>query len=78
MNYCVAPRRQIRRPAKRWDDQIKSFAQEIFHSSWFQAANYETWSSHDKTFVFFLNFCTVVLGTLMDRSLDSDGKCVAF
>ena len=51
MNDCVEPRRRIGRQAKRWDDQIESFAQEIFHSSWFQAANYETWSSHEKTFV---------------------------
>ena len=51
MNYCVEPRRRIGRPAKRWDDQIESFAQEIFHSSWFQAAKSETWSSHEKAFV---------------------------
>ena len=35
----VEPRRRIGRPAKRWDDQIISFAHVIFHSSWFQAAN---------------------------------------
>ena len=29
-NYCVEPRRRIGRPAKRWDDQMQSFAQEIF------------------------------------------------
>ena len=46
MNCCVEPRRRIGRPVKRWDDQMQSFAQEIFHSSWFQAAKYETWSSH--------------------------------
>ena len=51
MNYCVEPRRRIGRPAKRWDDQIESFAQEIFHSSWFQAAKCETWRSHEKAFV---------------------------
>ena len=51
MNYCVEPRRRIGRPAKHWDDQIESFAQEIFHSSWFQAAKSETWSSHEKAFV---------------------------
>ena len=51
MNYCVEPRTRIGRPAKRWDNQIESFAHQIFHSSWFQAANYETWSSHEKTFV---------------------------
>ena len=51
INYCVEPRRRIGRPAKRWDDQIESFAQEIFHSSWFQAAKSETWSSHEKAFV---------------------------
>ena len=51
MNYCVEPRRRIGRPAKRWDDQIESFAQEVFHSSWFQAAKSETWSSHEKAFV---------------------------
>ena len=37
VNYC---------PAKRWDDQMQSFAQEIVHSSWFKAARYATWSSH--------------------------------
>ena len=57
MNYCVEPRRRIGRPAKRWDDQIEFFAHKIFHSSWFQAANYETWSSHAKTLY--------MLGTLM-------------
>ena len=51
MNYCVEPRRRIGRPGKRWDDQIESFAQEIFHSSWFQAAKCETWRSHEKAFV---------------------------
>ena len=51
MNYCVEPRRRIGRPAKRWDDQMQSFAKEIFHSSWFQAAKCETWSSHEKSFV---------------------------
>ena len=51
MKYCVEPRRRIGRPAKRWDDQIESFAQEIFHSSWFQAAKCETWRSHEKAFV---------------------------
>ena len=51
VNYCVKPRRRIGRPAKRWDDQTQSCAQEIFHSSWFQAAKYETWSSHEKNFV---------------------------
>ena len=51
MNYCVEPRRRIGRPATRWDDQIESFAQEIFHSSWFQAAKCETWRSHEKVFV---------------------------
>ena len=51
MNYCVEPRGRISSPAKRWDDQIESFAHQIFHSSWFQAANYETGSSHEKTFV---------------------------
>ena len=50
-NYCVEPRKRIGRPAKRWDDQMQSFAQVIFHSSWFQAAKYETWSSHEKNFV---------------------------
>ena len=50
MNYCVEPRRRIGRSTKRWDDQIKSFAHEFFHSSWLQAANYATWS-HEKTFV---------------------------
>ena len=59
MSYCVEPRRRIGRPAKRWDDQMQSFAQEIFHSSWFQAAKCQTWSSHEES------FCTVVLGTLM-------------
>ena len=58
-SYCVEPRRRIGRPAKRWDDQMQSFPQENFHSSWFQAAKCETWSSHEKS------FCTVVLGTLM-------------
>ena len=51
MNYCVEPGRRIGRPGKRWDDQIESFAQEIFHSSWFQAAKCETWRSHEKAFV---------------------------
>jgi len=51
LNYCVEPRRRIGRPAKRWDDQINFLAEEIFQSSWFQASNYETWSSHEKTFV---------------------------
>ena len=51
MNYCVEPRARIGRPAKRWDNQIESFAHQIFHSSSFQAANYETWSSHEETFV---------------------------
>ena len=37
VNYCVEPRRRSGRPPKRWDEQIESFAQEIFHSSWFQA-----------------------------------------
>ena len=34
--------------------------QQFFHSSWFQAAKYATWSSHE-----YINFCTLVLGTLM-------------
>ena len=51
INYCVEPRRRIGRPAKRWDDQIEFFAQEIFQSSWFQAAKCETWRSHEKASV---------------------------
>ena len=50
MKYCVEPRKRIGRLAKRWDDQMQSFAQEIFHSSWFQAAKYETRSSHETNF----------------------------
>ena len=50
LNYCAELRRRIGRPAKCWDDQTQSFAQEIFHSSWFQEAKYETWSSHEKRF----------------------------
>lgn len=49
--------KRIVRPAKRWDDRMESFAQEIFYSSWCQTASYETWSSHDNF------FCTMVLGT---------------
>jgi len=51
MNCCVEPCRRIGHPTKRWDDQNEFLAQDISHSSWFQAANYETWSSHEKTFV---------------------------
>ena len=51
VNYWAKPLGQSGRPAKRWDDQMESFVQEIFHSSWFQAANYETWSSHEEFFV---------------------------
>ena len=51
MNYGLESRTRIGRPAKHWDDQKQSFAQDFFHSSWFQTAKYETWSSHEKTVV---------------------------
>ena len=46
VNYYLKRRRRIGGPAQRWDDQM-----EIFHSSWFQTANNETWSSHETIFV---------------------------
>ncbi len=57
------------------------FAQEIFHSSWFQAAKYETWSSHDKKNLYSGAWNAAVWAqlfpmSLADRSFNSDGNCV--
>ena len=53
-NFLVQPRRRPGGPPKRWDDQLRAFSDNPFHSSWTTAARHGAqWLSHEQAFVQF-------------------------